>query len=273
MTETMKVVLPFATMRVVSESKPLRVVTGGQGPAGAEGPQGPPGTGDVNGPASATAGNVAIFDDETGKLITDSGVALGDLASLDTVGTAQVDDDAVTYAKMQNISATSRILGRATAGAGNPEELTLSQMLDFIGSAAQGDILFRGSTGWARLAAGTSGQFLQTQGGGANPVWAQGGGGLGANQTWQDLSASRAVNTSYQNTEGTPIEIAVVFSGANSENRLQVSSDNATWFDVALASGNQFEMSGSAVIPDDYYYRLQRTSGAATTIHSWSELR
>src|SRR6185369_334887 len=45
-------------------------------------------------------------------------------------------------------------------------------VLDFIGSAAQGDILYRGSSGWARLAAGTSGQFLKTLGAGANPAWA-----------------------------------------------------------------------------------------------------
>ena len=35
----------------------------------------------------------------------------------------------------------------------------------------QGDILYRDGSGLARLAAGTSGQFLKTQGSGANPVW------------------------------------------------------------------------------------------------------
>ena len=74
-----------------------------------------------------------------------------------------------------NLSATSRVLGRRTAGA--VEECTLSQVLDFIGSAAQGDIFYRGASDWARLAAGTSGQFLQTQGAGANPAWATASGG------------------------------------------------------------------------------------------------
>lgn len=84
---------------------------------------------------------------------------------------ATIANDAVTYAKIQNISATSRILGRKTASAGDTEECTLSEVLDFIGSAAQGDILYRGSSAWARLAAGVSGQFLKTQGAAANPVW------------------------------------------------------------------------------------------------------
>lgn len=69
-------------------------------------------------------------------------------------------------------AATSRIHGRATAGAGAGEELTLSQVLDLVGSAAQGDILYRGASSWTRLAAGTSGQYLKTQGAAADPVWA-----------------------------------------------------------------------------------------------------
>lgn len=83
-------------------------------------------------------------------------------------------------------AATSRIHGRATAGAGAGEELTLSQVLDLVGSAAQGDILYRGASTWTRLGAGTSGQYLQTQGTGANPVWAtvSGGGGSGSTNVW-----------------------------------------------------------------------------------------
>ncbi len=37
---------------------------------------------------------------------------------------ATIANNAVTYAKMQDISATDRLLGRATAGAGDPEEIT-----------------------------------------------------------------------------------------------------------------------------------------------------
>ena len=68
--------------------------------------------------------------------------------------------------------ATNRLLGRVSASTGTVEELTLSHVLDMIGSAAHGDILYRGASGWARLAAGTSGYVLQTQGAGANPQWA-----------------------------------------------------------------------------------------------------
>lgn len=43
-------------------------------------------------------------------------------------------------------------------------------LLDGI-SATQGTILYRSSTGWSPLAPGTSGQFLKTNGSGANPSW------------------------------------------------------------------------------------------------------
>lgn len=39
-------------------------------------------------------------------------------------------------------------------------------------SVAQGDVLYRNASGWVNLGPGTSGQFLQTQGAGANPQWA-----------------------------------------------------------------------------------------------------
>lgn len=91
--------------------------------------------------------------------------------------TAIVIDGSITYAKMQNVSATSRILGRRTAGAGSVEECTLTQVLDFVGSAAQGDILYRGASSWSRLGAGTSGHFLKTNGAAADPSWAAASGG------------------------------------------------------------------------------------------------
>jgi hypothetical protein len=51
------------------------------------------------------------------------------------VVTASIADDAVTYAKMQNVSATARVLGRATSGAGNVEEIPLAGGLSISGGA------------------------------------------------------------------------------------------------------------------------------------------
>lgn len=94
-----------------------------------------------------------------------------DIFGLDSLETNDIANDAVTYAKMQNISATNRLLGRSTAGAGVTEEVTASGVLDWIG-ATRGQILFRGASGWSALSPGTAGQVLSTGGAGADPSWA-----------------------------------------------------------------------------------------------------
>lgn len=113
---------------------------------------------------AATAASAAV--------LRESGSTIG----FGTVATAGIANDAVTYAKIQNISATQRVLGRNAVGAGDTEELTVSQVLDWI-SATQGAVLFRGATTWSALAPGTAGNQLTTNGAGADPTWAVAGGG------------------------------------------------------------------------------------------------
>ena len=75
-------------------------------------------------PASTTitvAGAALIDDVDTATQRATLG--LGSLAVKNTVATADIDADAVTYARIQNISATDKVLGRATAGAGDTEEI------------------------------------------------------------------------------------------------------------------------------------------------------
>ena len=56
-------------------------------------------------------------------------------SSVDT-HTFTIANDAVTYAKMQNVSAASRLLGRGSAGgAGDPEEITLGSNLTMTGTS------------------------------------------------------------------------------------------------------------------------------------------
>lgn len=129
----------------------------------------------------------------------------------DAITTLKILDKNVTYAKIQDISATARMLGRKTAGSGVVEEVTLSELLDFIGSAAQGDILFRGAATWTKLAAGTVGYVLQTNGV-ADPTWVPpstvvvGGGGVSTNRTVLTNDQIKAINT-------TPIQIAAARAG------------------------------------------------------------
>jgi hypothetical protein len=122
-----------------------------------------------------------------------------------TIETSEIANDAVTYAKIQNVSATDRLLGRSTAGAGDIEEIVCTsfgrailddasvaaqrstlglaigtdvqafndRLADIAGATfAQGNVLYYNGTNIVVLAPGTSGNFLKTNGAGANPEWA-----------------------------------------------------------------------------------------------------
>jgi len=55
-------------------------------------------------------------------------------ATMDETGTVTIAAEAVTYAKMQHISNTARLLGRSTAGAGDVEEITVGGDISQSGS-------------------------------------------------------------------------------------------------------------------------------------------
>jgi hypothetical protein len=97
---------------------------------------------------------------------------------------------------------------------------------------------------------------------------------LGWGQTWQDLTASRTWATSYQNTTGRPISVAIYTYSLNTA-RLQVSSDNSTW--ITVSSGGGYgnlgdEKTASTVVPNSYYYRYTN-QGGNPAILTWAELR
>lgn len=72
---------------------------------------------------TALASATSITGDITASVV--SGVATTTIGALKVV-TGMFANAAVTYAKMQNVSATNRLLGRFTAGAGVVEEITPS---------------------------------------------------------------------------------------------------------------------------------------------------
>lgn len=83
-------------------------------------------------------------DNSVAEIGASSGVSDGDKGDItvsSSGSTWTIDNDAVTYAKMQNVSATNRILGRDSSGAGVIEEITpanLRTMLN-VEDGATGD--------------------------------------------------------------------------------------------------------------------------------------
>jgi hypothetical protein len=74
----------------------------------------------VTGNATADVASIQGTADQVLRVNT-AGTAL----DFGTIATAGIADDAVTYAKMQDVSATARVLGRVTAGAGDVEEIVI----------------------------------------------------------------------------------------------------------------------------------------------------
>lgn len=110
--------------------------------------------------------NVTLTADDAAQTITVAASGGGGLSDGDkgdiTVGgggtTLTIDNDAVTYAKIQNVSATDKVLGRSTAGAGDIEEIACTAagraLLDDADAAAQ-----RTTLGLGTAAQSSTGDF------------------------------------------------------------------------------------------------------------------
>ncbi|WP_040621521.1 gp53-like domain-containing protein, partial [Rhodovulum sp. PH10] len=173
-------------------------------------------------------------------------VANGDGVSGDP--TLSVPDGAITLAKMAPL-ATARLIGRDTAGTGSPEDLTISQALDLIGSAAHGDILFRGASGWQKLAAGTGGQYLRTAGPNADPGWdtIAGGGDLLAANNLSDVASAPAAFANIK--QGATDSASGVVELATSAEALAGTDAVRAVTSAGLASGLSKASSGYVKLP------------------------
>lgn len=110
---------------------------------------------------------------------------------------ATIAANAVSYAKMQDVSATARFIGRITAGAGDPEELTGTQattLLDSFTSALKG---------LAPASGGGTTNFLRADGTWAAPPGAGGSpGGASGNLQYNNAGAFAGASRLNLNASG-----------------------------------------------------------------------
>jgi len=79
-----------------------------------------------------------LFTKNDGGSVVPIGISDGDKGDITVSsngGTFTIDNDAVTYAKIQNVSATDRLLGRDSSGAGVIEEIAPSAVRTMLGLA------------------------------------------------------------------------------------------------------------------------------------------
>ena len=153
---------------------------------------------------------------------TDGTVTAAKLAA-DSVTTAKILDDNVTTAKILD------------------NNVTLAKLAD----GTQGDILYYGASGApALLGFGTSGDFLKTQGTGANPVWATVGGGV--------LQVKAVEVTDVQsNTATAPAAITafnIVFTPTSASSKLWLQTSITVGASSTAIMGYFYDSTGAVII-------------------------
>jgi hypothetical protein len=126
-----------------------------------------------------------------------------------TIATADLADSLITEVKLLSNSVGTTALKSGSVTNLKLADGSVSGTKIAMGSDAQGDILYYNGSNYTRLAAGTNGQFLKTQGAGANPLWATASG------------TGDIVNGG--NTTG-----ATVVIGTNDANALEFETNNVT---------------------------------------------
>ena len=142
---------------------------------------------------------------------TDGTIDAAHLAS-SAVTTAKIDADAVTGAKIADDALDSEHYTDGSIDTAHiaDNQVTLAKLSD----GTQGGVLYYGASGApAELAAGTSGYFLKTQGGSANPVWAAAGGGKLTAVAFQSGVGGNTTSTSYVDTTNGDITLTTSKGG------------------------------------------------------------
>jgi tellurite resistance-related uncharacterized protein len=93
-----------------------------------------------------------------------------------------------------------------------------ARLADFAGiTYAQGDVFYHNGSNIVKLAAGTNGHYLQTQGAGANPQWAAVSGNVATDAIWDaagDIAVGSGANTAAKLTKGADGDVLSVVAGA-----------------------------------------------------------
>ena len=92
----------------------------------------------------------------------------------------------------------------------------------------------------------------------------------GTGQTWQNVSASRASNTTYTNTSGKPIYVAVAMTSSASTQPIFAVAGGITFYGNSTTTAGTIS-SIEFIVPVGGTYLVNITSFSA--ISSWAELR
>ncbi|MGN6293781.1 MAG: hypothetical protein ACTHMV_13640 [Chitinophagaceae bacterium] len=173
---------------------------------------------------SYLTGNQSISFAPTGD-VTGSTSGTTSLAPSLTIG-----NGVVTYTKMQNVSATSRIMGRITAGSGSMEELTGAQATTLLSPYAGS------SKGLVPAGTGSLTRFLREDGSWADPLANANVGQYTPTLTWVNGGNTATAAGFTYSASGDAVKI-VKISGRINVNSATDATNNLWQIRVSLPSG------------------------------------
>lgn len=131
-------------------------------------------------------------------------------------------------------------------------------------SPAQGDIVYYNGSTWVSLPAGTSGNFLRTQGAGANPIWSL----PSVAATVKDGTAQSVVNPALNTFTTVRTNSSITAMVANGRYRFSLNVRNGTGVTAAtyklILGGTTIYTSGSTG-GNDMYYEIEVNSLNSTS--------
>ena len=146
----------------------------------------------------------------------------------------------ITYTSL-DLTASQRVIGRTSAGAGAAQELTTAQILEWISSTAN-TIAYRNSTTWTALTAGTNGHVLRLS-----------GGALGFGQIdYNSISFTTTQRILGRNTAGAgtseEVTTAQILEWLSSTANTIAYRDNTSWTTLtATSNGNVLRLTGGVL--------------------------
>ena len=95
---------------------------------------------------------------------------------------------------------------------------------------------------------------------------------FGVGQAWQDVTASRALNTTYTNTSGKPMAVTVYLNGSGTDITILFYVNNAVINKSSINTpSSDPQMNIFCIVPDGATYKVVGTGG--DTLAEWKELR
>jgi hypothetical protein len=203
------------------------------------------------------------------SIVVSSGSTLGTVSAvqsrivvlaLDNAGTVELA--VVNISGGNDLTETGLISTTAEGGSGTADSAST-----IYSNTARTSVAYR-VVGYVESTQATAGTWAST------PSTVQGYGGqalasmssLGYSQTWQNVAASRATNTTYYNTTGKPISVNILTNNTGTTGGIAVNGVTCSYA-LNVANNNNLV---TAIVPVGASYIL---APAAMTFSIWSELR